>query len=254
MRPRASPRSAPGRTGWTRPVRLAPRAAVTLDDVRHVLVPHAVPNSIALAPPHGVIITGSNMSGKSTFLRTVGATMVMAQTVNTCLASRYEAPPFMVRSCIGRNDDLVAGKSYYIVEVESVLGLVRASETTVAHLFLFDELFRGTNAVERIAAGEAVLVQMAKARDGRATPHLILAATHDHELVDLLQDSYAPYHFTDTVGPEGLIFEYRLEPGPATTRNAITLLQLNGAPDELVERALGRAAILDEARRARSFS
>ena len=162
-----------GTEGWTRPVRLAPRAAVTLDDVRHVLVPHAVPNSIALAPPHGVIITGSNMSGKSTFLRTVGATMVMAQTVNTCLASRYEAPPFMVRSCIGRNDNLVAGKSYYIVEVESVLGLVRASETTVAHLFLFDELFRGTNAVERIAAGEAVLVQIAKAagRAGHAAPH-----------------------------------------------------------------------------------
>ena len=55
------------------------------------------------------------------------------------------------------------------------------------------------------------------------------------------------------MGPEGLIFEYRLEPGPATTRNAITLLQLNGAPDELVERALGRAAILDEARRVQSF-
>ena len=93
-------------------------------------LPDAVPNSIVLAPPHGVIITGSNMSGKSTFLRTVGTTMVMAQTINTCLASRYEAPPFMVRSCIGRNDDILAGKSYYIVEVESVLGLVRASETT----------------------------------------------------------------------------------------------------------------------------
>jgi len=238
-----------GSADWTRPVVLPSGRPATLCDVRHLLVPGAVPNSIVLAPPHGVIITGSNMSGKSTFLRTVGTTMVMAQTINTCAASRYEAPPFMVRSCIGRNDDIVAGKSYYIVEVESVLGLVRASETTLAHLFLFDELFRGTNAVERIAAGEAVLAQIALPRDGGATPHVVIAATHDHELVDLLRDTHAPYHFTDTVGPEGLTFEYRLESGPATTRNAITLLELNGAPRELVERALRRAAVLDDARR-----
>jgi DNA mismatch repair ATPase MutS len=238
-----------GTEGWTRPVRLAERAAARLTDVRHVLVPDAVPNSVALGPPHGVIVTGSNMSGKSTFLRTVGTTMVMAQTINTCLASRYEAPAFMVRSCIGRNDDIMSGKSYYIVEVESVLSLVRASETTAAHLFLFDELFRGTNAVERIAAGEAVLTQIGQPRDGAPSPHIVIAATHDHELVDLLQGLYAPYHFTDTVGPEGLVFEYRLQSGPATTRNAITLLQLNGAPPELVERAMRRAAVLDLARR-----
>jgi hypothetical protein len=238
-----------GHDVWTRPVRLAPGSPVTLCDVRHLLVRDAIPNSIALAPPHGVIITGSNMSGKSTFLRTVGTAMVMAQTINTCAASRYEAPLFVVRSCIGRNDDIVAGKSYYIVEVESVLALVRAGETGDAHLFLFDELFRGTNAVERIAAGEAVLAQIAKTRDGRPSPHIVIAATHDHELVDLLRETHEPYHFTDTVGPEGLTFEYKLEPGPATTRNAITLLELNGAPPELVERALRRAVLLDEERR-----
>src|SRR5215468_4588508 len=67
------------------------------------------------------------MSGKSTFLRTVGVNVVLAQTINTCLADRYDAPIYHVRSCIGRADDLLAGKSYYLVEVESVLDLVRAS-------------------------------------------------------------------------------------------------------------------------------
>jgi DNA mismatch repair ATPase MutS len=107
-------------------------------------------------------------------------------------------------------------------------------------LFLLDELFRGTNAVERIAAGEAVLTELlVDATDVR--PHIVLAATHDGELVDLLRGSYAAYHFGDAIGPNGLTFDYHLLPGPATTRNAITLLQLQGAPESLVNRALARA-------------
>jgi DNA mismatch repair ATPase MutS len=191
-----------------------------------------------------VLITGSNMSGKSTFLRTIGVNVVLAQTVHTTLARRYEAPFYQVRSCIGRADDLIAGKSYYLVEVESVLALVRAAERSEPHLFIFDELFRGTNAVERIAAAEAVLDTLVT--PGR--PHVVLTATHDGELVDLLSDKYVVFHLSDEVGPEGLVFDYRLTAGPATSRNAITLLQLNGAPESLVSRALARAALLDRSR------
>lgn len=228
---------------WTRPGFLPPDSPAVLADLRHPLVDAAVPNSIILGPLHGILVTGSNMSGKTTFLRTLGVNAVLAQTINTCLATRYDAPVFHVRSCIGRADDLLAGKSYYIAEVEAVLGLVRASESTEPHLFLFDELFRGTNAVERIAAAEAVLHELAT-----RTRHVVVVATHDGELVDLLRDSYVPYHFTDKLGPEGLIFEYRLQDGPATTRNAIALLKLHGAPAGLVSRALARAARLDRQR------
>jgi DNA mismatch repair ATPase MutS len=149
-----------------------------------------------------------------------------------------------VRSCIGRSDDLVAGKSYYLVEVESVLSLVKASERTEPHLFIFDELFRGTNAVERIAAAEAVLDSLVSSD----RPHVAIAATHDGELVDLLAKKYAVYHLGDAVGPDGLVFDYRLTAGPATSRNAITLLRLNGAPPFLVDKALARAAALDHGR------
>ncbi len=240
-----------GTPGWTTPVFREPGEPVVMNDLRHPLVARAVPNSVTLAPPHGLIVTGSNMSGKSTFLRTVGVSVVLAQTVNTVLAMRYEAPMLVVRSCIGRSDNLIAGKSYYIVEVESVLALVAASRSRASHLFLFDELFRGTNAVERIAAGDAVLAALLDAPPGEAPRHLVLAATHDRELVDLLADKYSACHFTDTVGDEGLVFDYHLEPGPATTRNAITLLRLSGAPEGLVEHALRRAAELDEARMTR---
>ena len=128
---------------WVRPRFGPPVSRAAFADLRHPLVEAAVPNSIALAPPRGVLVTGSNMSGKSTFLRTVGINVVLAQTINTCLARAYEAPVYQVRSCIGRSDDLIAGKSYYLVEVESVLSLVDASADTRPCLFLLDELFRG---------------------------------------------------------------------------------------------------------------
>jgi DNA mismatch repair ATPase MutS len=79
---------------------------------------------------------------------------------------------------------------------------------------------------------------------------VVIAATHDAELVELLADLYEPHHFTDEIGPEGMVFEHRLRPGPATTRNAIALLRMHGAPDELVARALARAADLDRQRAA----
>ena len=235
-----------GRDAWVRP-QFRSSGRVMLGGLRHPLIVEAVPNSIELAPPHGVLVTGSNMSGKSTFLRTVGVTVVMAQSINTCFASEYRAPVFAVQSCIGRADDLIAGKSYYIVEVEEVLARVSASATERPHLFLFDELFRGTNAVERIAAGEAVLRELVRGSSA-GKHHVVLAATHDAELVDLLRGEFEAFHFTDTIGPEGLTFDHRLAPGPATTRNAITLLELHGAPPSVVKAALARAAELDRHR------
>ena len=189
------------------------------------------------------------MSGKSTFLRTLGVNAVLAQTINTCVARSYESPVLHVRSCIGRSDDLIAGKSYYLVEVEAVLSLVRASADSEMHLFLFDELFRGTNAVERIAAAESVLIELIAGPQG-AGRHLVVAATHDGELVDLLREHYVSYHFRDSLAPDGLVFEYLLQPGPATSRNAIALLQLSGAPEAVVQRALARASVLDGQRRS----
>lgn len=238
-----------GVTGWTRPQFRHPGSASAMTAIRHPLLPDAVPNTIVIDIRRGAIITGSNMSGKTTFLRTVGVTAVLAQTINTCLAAEYRSPAFVVRTCIGRADDPASGKSYYLVEVESVLALVNWSRTATPHLFLFDELFRGTNAVERIAASEAVLhALVAPGPDGRACPHAVLAATHDQELVDLLRETYAAYHFTDTIDEQGLSFDFRLQPGAATTRNAILLLRLRGAPDDLVEHALTRAAELDRQR------
>jgi DNA mismatch repair ATPase MutS len=106
-------------------------------------------------------------------------------------------------------------------------------------------LLRGTNAVERIAAGQAVLRELI---EGPGKTHVALAATHDGELVDLLPETYAAQHFGDLIGPDGLAFDYQLRPGPATTRNAIALLQLHGAPERLIHRARTCAELLDRQR------
>jgi len=204
--------------------------------VRHPLVDGAVPNTVMLRPPAGLLVTGANMSGKSTLLRTVGLNVVLAQTINTCLASSCQAPVFRVRSLMGRADDLSAGKSCYLVEAEAIVEMLSAAAGDRAHLYLLDELFSGTNTGERIAAAAAVLGHLAGGA-GRTTSHVVIAATHDRELVDLLEPCYAPAHLSDSIGPDGLVFDYQLRPGPATSRNAIALLRQLGAPEVVVRRA-----------------
>ena len=233
---------------WTTPQFRPPGASAQLTDAWHPLVADAVPNSILLRPGKGVLVTGSNMSGKSTFLRTIGVNAVLAQTIHTCLAREYAAPVFTVRSCIGRSDDILGGKSYYLAEVEALLSLVEASDAAEPCLFLLDELFRGTNAVERIAAGEAVLRELLLDAANRSKRHVALAATHDSELVELLVDTFDAWHFGDALGPDGLVFDHRLRSGPATTRNAIALLRISGAPESLVKRATQSADRLDHER------
>lgn len=82
-----------------------------------------------------------------------------------------------------------------------------------------------------------------------AASHVVIVATHDRELVELLDGRYAPAHLSDALGPDGLAFDYQLRPGPATSRNAIALLALNGAPAAVVGAAAALARSLDEARR-----
>lgn len=233
-----------GTPEWTVPEFTDVGNPTRLTNAWHPLLADAVPNTVVMNPGRGLIITGSNMSGKSTFLRTVGVTVVLAQTINTCPAGAYSSPWLKVRSAIGRSDDLSAGKSYYLVEVEAVLDLLKGSTTPDQHLFLFDEIFRGTNTIERLAAGEAVLSALPQDSEGQGR-HLVIAATHDGELVHMLQDRYDPYHFEDTIETDGLSFDYKIRPGPARTRSAIALLEIKGIPAEIVRRARARVAQLD---------
>ena len=244
--------AAADRAAWTRPVFTEDGQPVVLEDLRHPLIESAVPNSVTLGPPAGLLVTGANMTGKSTFLRTVGVNAVLAQTINTAFASAWRAPWLSVASCITPSDDLQAGKSYYQAEVETLVAMLAGTPSRGTRLYLFDELFRGTNTLDRIGAASAVLDWLIAGRDttqisaktevarGLSTVSLVIAATHDLELVTLLP-GYAVVHFGDRLTADGLQFDYKLRPGPTTTRNAIALLGVLGAPPELVTEALERA-------------
>ena len=200
----------------------------------HPLVESCVPNSIDTR--RSILITGSNASGKSTFLKAMALGTVMAQSICTCCAESYAASCLRPMSSMALRDDILSGESYYIVETRSLKRILDSLEGNVPVLFVVDEVLRGTNTVERIAASSKVLENMA--RRGA----LCLAATHDIELCSLL-DSFSLFHFTERVGEEEMIFDYRLRPGKATSRNAINLLRLMGFDDEIVEGAHGRAEV-----------
>ena len=199
----------------------------------HPLLSEPVANSLDMRG-RSVLLTGSNMSGKSTFIRTIGVNAVLAQTINTVFAERWHSPRCAVRTSIGHADSILDGTSYYRAEVDAVGALLNGGGER--RLILVDELFRGTNSVERVAAAKAVLAHLDRGDD------LVIVATHDIELLELLP-GYAMFHFREEVRDGELTFDYRLHEGPCSTRNAIAILELAGYPRTVVEDARATAAI-----------
>lgn len=209
------------------------QAGVSIKDGYHVLLEHPVKNSIDAAK--GVLLTGSNASGKSTFLKMVAINAILAQTIHTCAAASYRAPFFRLYSSMSLRDDLAGGESYYIVEIKSLKRILDAVKEGQQVLCFVDEVLRGTNTVERIAASTQILKSLSGS-------HVIcFAATHDIELTELLRQEYDNYHFEEEIKDGDISFEYRLLEGKATTRNAIRLLELIGYSSEITETAFANA-------------
>ncbi len=225
-------------THYCPPEFTAPHASWGFAALRHPLLASPVPYDFSV-DGRGVLVTGSNMSGKTTFLKAIAVNAVLAQSWYFALAERYTMPHVRPLTAIGRSDNLIEGKSYYLAEVESILRLVRASASGDRYLLVADELFRGTNPEERIAGAAEVLRFMAN------PPHFVFAATHDADLVRLLCSEYSPFHFTETLDSNGLSFDYAIRPGACTSRNAIALLEHVGYPDAIVTRARSLAEALE---------
>ncbi len=208
---------------------------LNISDGIHPLVKNPVANSININK-HGIILTGTNMSGKSTFLRMLGINIVFAQSFNFVLAENYEASFFNVVSSISPSDDVNTGKSYYMAEAESILRIIKATEKPLPIFCAIDEIFRGTNPVERIASSAEILKYI------NSKKAISIVATHDRELADILKDYYDFFYFSEDVNSsEGLSFDYKLKQGVSQTKNAIKLLKYIGYPDEIIENSFERA-------------
>ncbi|MEM7108343.1 MAG: DNA mismatch repair protein MutS [Bacteroidota bacterium] len=196
----------------------------------HPLLKKGTPNDLTIKDK-SALITGSNMSGKSTFLRTVAINSILAQTIYTCFAEEYTAPILKPFSSIRIDDDLFQGKSYFFEEVGVMGSLIEATQGPAQCLFLLDEVFKGTNTIERVAAAKAILSYLNRG------DNIVLVATHDIELADMLNDDYDLYHFTEIIENNKLHFDHTIKPGALKTRNAIKLLELAEYPTEVLDEA-----------------
>lgn len=211
---------------------------IQAEDLYHPLIHEPVANSILA--DKGILITGSNASGKSTFLKNMAINSILAQTILTCPCSSYRAPFLKVLTSMALRDDLSGGESYFIVEIRSLKRILDESVKKEPMLCIIDEVLRGTNTIERIAASSCILEALDK------DWVLPLAATHDIELSYILEKIYKNYHFEEEILEDQVVFNYLLQPGRATTRNAIKLLKLLGYDREIVEQAAQTAADFEE--------
>ncbi|CAM1342281.1 MutS-related protein [Tenacibaculum aestuarii] len=208
-------------------------------DISHPLIFNCTTNSIEIAEK-SLLLTGSNMSGKTSFIRAIGLNVITGLTINTCFAKSMTFPLLKVFSAIRISDDLMNDKSYYFEEVLTIKEMLKESENGNKNLFLLDEIFKGTNTVERISAGKSVLSALTK------NNNKILVSTHDIELTDMLSDEYELYHFSETVNDNNIGFDYKLKEGKLKNRNAIRILEINDYPKEVVKEAIEIAKELDK--------
>ncbi|QJD97027.1 hypothetical protein HH214_14700 [Mucilaginibacter robiniae] len=215
---------------------------LVMTKIYHPLVENCVPNSIQSRASQGVLITGSNMSGKTTFIRAVAINALLAQTLHTCCAQMYQVPMLHIHTSIQMSDDLHEHKSYFQAEALAVLDIIKQCEpqASTKSLVIIDEIFRGTNTIERIAAAKAVLSYLV------ANRNFVFVSTHDLELAELLGPNYAVYSFEEQIGDNRLIFDYQIKEGLLKNKNGIAVLEGAGYPSSIVQEAYQIGAQLRE--------
>ena len=174
------------------------------------------------------LITGSNMSGKSTFLRTIGISLCLAQAGGPVCAQSFAWTWSRLACCVRVDDSLDAGLSFFYAEVKRLKTILDATKDTTAPLvlFLIDEIFKGTNNRERLIGSRAYITELSKGNG------FGLVSTHDLELADL--ETTIPglinAHFQESVSAGTLAFDYQLRSGPCPTTNALKIMELEGLP------------------------
>lgn len=209
--------------------------SLTITEGVHPLIENAVPNTIKINN-NGIVLTGTNMSGKSTFLKMLGVNIILAQTFYFVLGEGYEASFFNVVTSISPNDDLTKGKSYYMAEAEAISRIFDSLKKDIPVFCSIDEIFRGTNPIERIALSGEILTYL------NNEDTISIVTTHDRELAHILKNNYEFYYFSENVdSTNGLSFDYKLKKGISQTRNAIKLLEYMNYPETIIEKAYKRA-------------
>lgn len=197
-------------------------------DVIHPAVNKCVSNTLIIE--NGIMLTGANASGKSTFMKALAVNVILSQTVNTACAKSFAIPDKLtVMSSMALRDDIKSGESYYIREINQLKKMVDAINMDTPTLIFIDEILRGTNSVERVSASYGVLDYL---WDKNV---FVVVATHDISLVNLVKDRYRCYYFSSNIVDGELELDYKLHNGVNSKSNAIQLLEMTGFPREIIE-------------------
>ena len=219
---------------WTIPNLDASADTLRGEALGHPLLPPTtcVRNDVEVGPAGSfLLVTGSNMSGKSTLLKAIGLNVALAQAGAPVCAGSLRLPSLRVVTSMSVRDSLADGISFFMAELRRLKQVVDAAEASAPEraLYLVDEILQGTNSAERqIAARTVVRRLLASSAIGAVTTHdLALADAED------LNARATAVHFTESVrdaadSTDRLVFDYRLRPGPATSTNALRLLALVG--------------------------
>lgn len=202
---------------------------ISVENLYHPLIENPVSNSLDMKK--NVLLTGSNASGKSTFLKTMGVNILLAQTIYTCAASEFHLPFCSLYTSMSLKDSLLLKESYYMAEIKAIKRILDAAKEKKMVVCMVDEVLRGTNTVERIAASTQILKSMS------GQNMMCLAATHDRELTETLEKEYDNYHFEESLVKDDVVFSYKLKAGRAMSSNAIDLLVNLGYEDRLIKEA-----------------
>ena len=198
-----------------------------------------VVNDVAIGPPGSfLLVTGSNMSGKSTLLRAVGLNVLLAHAGGPACAVALSLPMLRVETSMRIHDSLESGVSYFMAALARLRDIVEAVRLGERDgrvvLYLLDEILQGTNTAERQTATRAIVRSLVEHRA------LGAVTTHDLSLVETpwLRSASRPVHFTETIDDAGgavrMTFDYRLRPGLATSKNALALMRMMGLDPDRV--------------------
>ncbi len=218
-------------TLWAYQTKVFPQRAeekiLSLEGVYHPLLPRdeVVKNSVSLSKDKVILLTGSNMAGKSTFLRTIGINQALFLAGAPVFAEKMQAWPFPLLSCLEVSDSVRDGLSYFHAEVLHLKKLLGKAKTE-PHLYFIDEIYRGTNNKERFRGSYALISELAK------TSSLGFVSTHDLELASLEKEGsqIVNYHFSDHFENEEMRFSYRLKKGLCVSTNALKIMASHGLP------------------------
>lgn len=195
----------------------------------HPLLSNPIANDVRFQK--NMVISGDNASGKSTYLKTVAINAILAQGLGFAYGETLALPYGHVLTAMDVSDDIEVGDSYFITESKAILRMIQHLKKPGFHYFFIDELFKGTNTIERIGSGLGIVRWLA------AQNCLYMISSHDIELVAASGEVNDNYHFDSRYVDGKIVFDYQIKPGSAVTKNAVNTLESLHYPEEITQTA-----------------